>query len=79
LQLFHALRFFAFEFHPQITESKEVKGTDVRAIGKLKSASEVATLETTFSDGWPMRCGIVKMHDASWGTCTAPAVQDMGK
>jgi hypothetical protein len=39
--------------------------------------SELATLETILSGGWPMRRGIVKMHHRSSETCTAPAVQDL--
>jgi hypothetical protein len=26
-----------------------------------------------------MRCGVVKMQYRFWGTCTAPAVQNVGK
>jgi hypothetical protein len=43
----------------------------------LESVSALAILETIFSDGRPVRCGIAKMHYEPWGTCTAPALQEL--
>jgi hypothetical protein len=41
--------------------------------------SELATVKTIVSYSWPMRWGIVKMQYWPCGTCSTPAMQDLGK
>jgi hypothetical protein len=70
---------FTHEFSFQIREQKDVTSTDIMAIGRLGSMTELTALKTILSPAKPMKCGIVKMHYHSWRTFCSLAVQSLRK